>query len=269
MQSQLLEPELSAFLQSQYPQFCSWLIANVKSTQSRRADRSRVNLFLGWLSRNQNRYANWDVHEAKTYAVADYLDYLHYQNNARESTIAKTMVALNLFFNIAGLGSVSVEREPLPSPEPSALDSEAKNRFEQAAYSADSIKQKAISLVVLETGMKASDCSNLNIEDFDPDSACVFVKQPTPESRKCYSLTKTAIAAVLDWLQLRLRRYQRPNEKALFVNPQRKRITPAGINLIVKKTGILADLDVSARVLRDTYLLGKSKGEEKRSPGAP
>jgi len=45
------------------------------------------------------------------------------------------------------------------------------------------------------------------------------------------------------------------NEKALFLNPQRRRISQAGVNLVVRKISMEAGLDLSAQQLRDTYLV--------------
>lgn len=237
-----------------YPQYCNWLKLQRKSVHAVRADRSRVHLFLTWLLRNKKNYPDLSIEKARDAAIAEYLDHLQYSLRARPSTLTKTISSINHFYSYAGLGAARVERDDMPSPEMMALSAEEQEQFLKATRMT-SAKQRAVAMLLFHTGMKLADCSALNLQDLNLTESTLTIPDRNGELGRIYKLNGDTTTALYDWMTLRTRKYHRATEDALFVNPQRRRITPAGLNLIVRKIGDLVKLEISAQTLRETHLM--------------
>jgi site-specific recombinase XerD len=261
MQAHAIEQELVQQLWSGYPAYCAWLKQQHKPLHSVRAERSRIHLFLTWLRRNDNRFAALSLEQARNRALAAYLDHLQYNLRARPSTLSKTLYSINNFFNYAGLGTARVQREEMPGPNVITLSMQEQQEFVAAAR-LTSAKQRAIGLLLFHTGIKITDCSALNLQNLNLSEGTITVPDRDNELGRAFQLNdQETVTALHEWIVLRNQKYHRSGEDALFVNPQRRRITPAGLNLIVGKIGILAKLEVSAQVLRETWMM--------RRPSAP
>jgi site-specific recombinase XerD len=67
-------------------------------------------------------------------------------------------------------------------------------------------------------------------------------------------LDEATRGALMAWLIERERKGVQPTEQALFVNSSGQRISTQGLDLIVRKIGVKARINLSAQVLRDTFL---------------
>src|SRR6202022_4342094 len=104
------ESEFVQILQEQYISYSAWLKTQPFSPHARRAQRSRLHQFIGFLSRSKRNYEN-TVSEQVTRdaAVNDYLDYLQYFLKARPSTVSKFLTTIGEFYEYLGVEPVSRE----------------------------------------------------------------------------------------------------------------------------------------------------------------
>lgn len=249
------ESEFVQILLEQYISYSAWLKTQPFSPHARRAQRSRLHQFIGFLSRSKRNYEN-TVSEQVTRdaAVNDYLDYLQYFLKARPSTVSKFLTTIGEFYEYLGVEPVSVEREDLPSLQPQALTEDQEDSFQRAAAANTSIKHRALALLMSTTGIRAIECTSLDLDDYTPSTGMLSVTA-TEQPTRMVELVPAAKTALDQWLDLRKQRFNRTNEKALFLNPQRRRMSQAGVNLVVRKISQEAGLDITAQQLRDTYLL--------------
>jgi len=123
----------------------------------------------------------------------------------------------------------------------SCIDAQLANAQLADPHEADnSAKSCLLILLLLQTGMSIRSLVALNIEDLTAGS----IKLPS-------SLVNHR--AVARWLGERLA-IAPAEEVALFPNEKGQRITPAGASHLVKRFGWRAKLELSGRILRNTYL---------------
>jgi site-specific recombinase XerD len=243
-QSQFIEN-----LHEQYGSYSNALKTQVASQHARRAQRSRLSQFISFLSHSRRNYATENPQrQAKDAAVSDYLDYLQYFLKARPSTISKALSTIAEFYQYIGLEPISIEREELPATHPQALSNEEVQKFLAAAEANSSIKHKSLALLLGTTGIRAIDCTLLDMDDYTSATGTLCLRGTDTSTSRLIALTSPTKVALEQWLQQRRQRFSRLNEKAMFLNPQRRRISQAGVNLVVRKISSEAGVDLSAQI---------------------
>jgi site-specific recombinase XerC len=119
-----------------------------------------------------------------------------------------------------------------------------------------SVKDRAVILLFLYTGIRLGECAALNVGDVVVTAHTGKVIVPNKKISGCRNipLDEPARKAMLAWLVERSRRFATTSNQALIVNPKGQRISTAGLDLIVRKLGIRSHCVLSAQVLRDTFL---------------
>ncbi|MBS1956631.1 MAG: tyrosine-type recombinase/integrase [Cyanobacteria bacterium SZAS-4] len=253
---QISQKQFIENLQEQYSNYSNALKTQMPSPHARRAQRSRLSQFISFLSHSKRSYVSEiPERQAKDAAVSDYLDYLQYFLKARPSTIGKALATIGEFYEYIGLEPISIVRDELPGANPQALSNEQVQKFLVAAEANTSIKHKSLALLLGTTGIRAIDCTLLDIDDYIASTGTLCLRGNDTSTPRAIVLNKVTQLALEQWLQQRRQRFTRLNEKALFLNPQRRRISQAGVNLVVRKISMEAGLDLSAQQLRDTYLM--------------
>jgi len=253
---QITQSQFILNLQEQYTGYSNALKTQLPSPHARRAQRSRLSQFISFLSHSKRNYATeHPERQAKDAAVSDYLDYLQYFLKARPSTIGKALATIGEFYEYIGLEPISIVRDELPGANPQALSNEQVQKFLAAAEANSSIKHKSLALLLGTTGIRAIDCTMLNMDDYIASTGTLCLTGSDMSTPRAIKLNVPTRLALEQWLQQRRQRFTRLNEKALFLNPQRRRISQAGVNLVVRKISMEAGLDLSAQQLRDTYLV--------------
>ncbi|HEY9678597.1 MAG TPA: tyrosine-type recombinase/integrase [Drouetiella sp.] len=244
-------------LEDHYAVYSNALKTQVSSPHERRAQRSRLSQFLSFLMHSKRDYVTENPQrQAKDAAVSDYVDYLQYFLKARPTTITKALNTIGEFYQFIGYDQISIEREELPGVNPQALSNEQVQKFLAAAEANSSIKHRALALLLGTTGIRANDCTALDMDDYIASSGTLCLRSADAAlSARAIVLNAQTRTALEQWLQQRRQRFTRSNEKAMFLNPQRRRISQAGVNLVVRKISMEAGLDLNAQQLRDTYLL--------------
>jgi site-specific recombinase XerD len=243
-------------LHEQYGSYSNALKTQLPSQHARRVQRSRLSQFISFLSHSRRNYATENPQrQAKDAAVSDYLDYLQYFLKARPSTISKALSTIGEFYQYIGLEPISIEREELSATHPQALSNEEVQKFLAAAEANSSIKHRSLALLLGTTGIRAIDCTLLDMDDYTSATGTLCLRGTDTSTARLIALTSPTKVALEQWLQQRRQRFSRLNEKAMFLNPQRRRISQAGVNLVVRKISSEAGVELSAQQLRDTYLI--------------
>jgi integrase/recombinase XerC len=89
----------------------------------------------------------------------------------------------------------------------------------------------------------------------------VTIRSGKGEKYRQIPLHTEAVEAVCEWLVERGKKFKdKPADNALFVNPQGRRISTASLDLIVRKIGRDCGIELSAHVLRHTFLTSLVRG---------
>ncbi len=102
--------------------YVAWLERQPLATSTRRAYRTKVTAFAGWLTASGRGGGDpLTDPNARDYAVRDFKGHLKDQRYSPR-TVNLALAALDNFYRFVGLGSPSVRREELPNEAPRALD---------------------------------------------------------------------------------------------------------------------------------------------------
>lgn len=241
-------PEEYARAHADYEQ---WLGNQSFSAHTQRAYLSRNKKFLEYLMQQEMHPSFADQDSSSWKDVIDgYRDYLKGDLQSSPNSVNNSLTAIEHMLGFLGIEVPKANRESWPKLAPRALTAAEQEQFLKAATQCKSSKDRALALLLLYTGIKLGECAALNVED-------VYVSAHTGKvvvkDGRTIPLNANARRALVAWLIDRSKRFGN-TESALFLNPQGQRISTVGIDLIVRKIGHVARLDLSAQVLRDTCL---------------
>lgn len=222
------------------------------SSHTKRAYVSRNKKFLSYLF-EQEGVANLESQPAQEWPrmISGYREFLKSQQEASLNSINNSLTAIEDLFNSIGIDTGKVDREAWPKTAPKVLTQQEQELFLNATYRAKSSKDKAIVLLLMFTGIKIGECAALDVDDI---FITAHTGRITVKDGRIVPLNSVARRALIQWLIDRHKKFGDKADRAVFLNPQGKRISTVGIDLIVRKIGHKAHLNLSAQVLRDTCL---------------
>lgn len=241
-----------------FDKYLAWLEKQPLSDHSKRAYRSRLNHFLGYLGASDVDYKNpfKDATE-RDYILKDYKRFLKQKHNASPNTVNAALAAADHFYQFLGLPKTKVKREDLPAEAPRALTKIEQKKLIRAAECARRAKDRAVVTLLLYTGIRISECAALNLDDvYAQGRKCrIIVRNGKGGRYREIPLNGDACEAIQAWLQERAKRFDgKKTDSALFINQQGGRMSTSALDLIVRKVGQDAGIELSAHVLRHTLL---------------
>ncbi|HEY9869920.1 MAG TPA: tyrosine-type recombinase/integrase [Candidatus Obscuribacterales bacterium] len=253
-----MNADLLKSLYAQFVQYEAWLGKQKLSEHTKRAYKSRLNHFLVFLATATTDYSDV-LHDsrARTRAVEGYKHYLLDELDASPNSINTTLSSIDHFYKFLGFETTGATREESQKGAPQALTAEELNRFLHAVQRTESSKQRLLALLLLRTGIRIGECAALNVDDVavDQPQPTITIRSQRKNRSRIISLEESTAAALREWLTDRAYRHRKSNDRALFLNPQGKRISTAGLDLMLRKLGRQAGLQISAEVLRQTCLM--------------
>lgn len=232
-----------------------WLATQPLSAQTRRTYLGRVRKFCEFVAGSESVTDPFGGTQQRDRSVNEFKTYLE-QLEAKPSSINLALSAVDHFYRFLGLGSPDVKRVEIPQASPRALSDEEVERFVEAIAASGSARDRAIVLLLLNTGIRLGECAALDLEDIDfsdsKDRAVITVGRAI--NRRQVPLNTTARTAMRQWLTERSTYAIDSSERALFISRRRLRLSARSIDLIVRRLGQAADLSLSAHTLRHTCL---------------
>ena len=188
-----------------------------------------------------------DVKKVTQKNIIEYLMYVASRRSNSPSTRMRKLSALKSFFKYA-----HVKERIIPVNPAADVDAPKKNStlpkhltVEEAVHLLETIKQDkesktrvrdyAIVVLFLNTGMRLSELVGLNLEDIDSEITVVKVLGKGNKERIVY-INKAAQTALIDYLKLRLDpKYIRTSSNALFLSGRETRISNKTVQWMVQK----------------------------------
>ena len=193
----------------------------------------------------------------RAHVVREYKRHLKLAQNCSAATVNAHLTAIDHFFQFQGASQTKIAREDLPQEAPRALSKTEQKRFLRAVAACRRSKDRAVALLLLNTGIRISECAQLDEHD-----VCIagrrhriVVRNGKGERYREIPLNAEAKEALREWLQERSKKFEgTDSDDALFQNPQGRRLSTSSLDLIVRKIGESCGVPVSAHVLRHTCL---------------
>lgn len=171
-------------------------------------------------------------------------------------TINLSLNALSHYHRYIGVDAPTVVRAQDDCRTPMALNADEQKRVLEAAQTIRSSQSAALVSLILYTGLRVGECINLDVADIVGLGSQVAsrVKVRPPGRQRTIPLHRYAESALRRWLIERALKFDVGGEHALFVNRQGLRLTHSRLDSIVRHVGIKAELNLSARLLRTTFI---------------
>lgn len=233
-----------------------WLNKQPLSHHTRRAYRSRLNHFLVFVTTTDTDFGDvFGSQIDRDFTVHEYKTAMKRSLKLSPATVNMALSAIDHFYSFLGLGRTSIRREDLPQMAPQALTEKEQKQFLRVIQSCKT-KVRAVGLLLFCTGIRIGECAGLDLDDVyvSPRKGLVTIRSGKNGKFRTVPLHPIARTTLTEWIDWRKAKYATSKDQALFLNPQGKRISTAGIDLIVRKIGRLARLDISAHTLRHTCL---------------
>ncbi|GAC1347877.1 MAG: tyrosine recombinase XerC [Ktedonobacteraceae bacterium] len=193
---------------------------------------------------------------ARDYAVRDYKTYLKTERQAKPTTVNLALAAIDHFHQFIGNDRPQVQRESLPAQAPRALKPEEQKAFLRALERASSVRDKAIVQLLFYTAIRLGECVALNLDDVRVSArrGVIIIRSGKGDTYREVPLNAEVREALKVWLKERNKRFSQTSDPAFFLNSKGKRLSARAIDLIIRRIGADAHLELSAHVLRHTCL---------------
>lgn len=241
----------------------AWLETQPLAPATRRAYRGHARRFVeflaGWPGEGGDPLT--DAH-ARDYAVRDFKSYLKTVRRARPASVNLALAGVDHFYRFVGSGRPDVRREELVQAAPRALSPEELRRFLRAVERWESPRDRAIALLLVNTGLRIGECAALDVDDVAVSArkGRVVVREGKGDAYREVPLNAEARDALDAWTAVRRRQLEGSEERALFVSRKGTRLSTRAIDLVVRALAREADLALSAHTLRHTCLTRLVRG---------
>jgi integrase/recombinase XerD len=191
-----------------------------------------------------NQFLRWSGTQPTTDLAMQYFRYLQDQNYAN-STIANKVYALNYYFKFLGK---KIQLTPPKSHrrQPTFLTVEEAQSLIRVI---PTLRDRAIVVTLLYTGMRVGELCNLNFEDLHLDSQEITVRDTKTYYDRKVIISKVCVTILTEYLE------SRPvKEKAVFTSRIGRRISRYRVYTLVRKYAQRAGIqkNVTPHVLRHT-----------------
>ncbi|MBO8182833.1 MAG: tyrosine-type recombinase/integrase [Archaeoglobus sp.] len=227
------------------------------TAESTRRYISCLRIFLRWL---EARGA--DVKEVDKFLLRDFLSELR-QRGLKQKTLENYFSAISSFFEFLQYEGV-VSSNPVIPVRKRYLSSYKKNNnnsekrvlsVEEASLLVNSIpyiRDKAILLLLLKTGIRRGELISIDIDDIDFEEQSIILKQKAKRSNRTVFFDDETGRILKKWLKIREK--MNPKTKALFVNELGGRLNRNGVyNAVTKWAAKLGFHDPSSPNPKDRF----------------
>ena len=244
---------LASEMEQKIPSYKRYLASQNLSSSCSRNYLSRLNAFLAFLKESSKNYLPLSA-ATKNQPVADLKLHLE-KNNLKAATINSYLSAIDSFYTFLGVGASNVSRDEPAQGVPRTLTKKEQKKFLQAIEVTRRVKDKAIASLLFHTGIRLSECSQLELSDvyIKGRNARVVIRDEEGRKNREIPLNAALCQTIGDWVIERQRKYAGKSvETQLFLNPQGNRMAPYPIYMIIRKIGQECGLELSPHMLRDT-----------------
>lgn len=193
---------------------------------------------------------------ARDYAIRDYKTYLKTERQAKPTSVNLALAAIDHFHQFIGNDRPQVQRESLPAQAPRALKPEEQKALLRAIERTSSVRDRAIAHLFFYTAIRLGECAALNLDDVRVSArkGVIIIRSGKGDTYREIPLNTEVREVLRIWLKERTKRFSQTSDPAVFLNPKGKRLSARSIDLIIRRIGADAHLELSAHILRHTCL---------------
>jgi site-specific recombinase XerD len=237
--------------------YAGWLSRQPLAKRSRDAYRAQVCGFVEWLATSEHGAAALSESSERDWAVRDYKRFVK-SKKWKPSSVNQALAAIDNFYRSLGLARPEVAREELTQVAPRALEPEDQRRFLRAVEQRPSTRDRAIAVTFFYTGLRLAELAALDADDvaLSARRGRITVRSGKGDLYREVPVNSACRQALSDWALDRSETLaaEGTNQSAWWLSRTGSRMTPRAIDLVVRKIAKSAGLELSAHVLRHTYV---------------
>lgn len=211
--------------------------------------------FIEWLSESKHGGAALSELAVRDWAVRDYKRFVK-AKKWKPTTVNQALAAIDNFYRSRGVARPEVAREELAQVAPRALESDEQRTFLRMVEQSPIARDRAIVLMFFYTGLRLSELAGLDEDDVAVSArrGRVTVRSGKGDQYREVPLNSACRTAMADWTIERsiLLEADGTDHAAWWLSRTGTRMSPRGIDLVVRKLAKAAGLSLSAHVLRHT-----------------
>jgi len=238
-------------------EYASWLTEQPLSTRTREAYLAAVSAFVAWLEQRDAGQGDALVApRARDLAARDYKRHMKVARGLSPASVNQALAGMDNLFRFLGLGAAIVRREELPRSAPRALD-DAQRRLLLQAAEESTPRDRAIVALLLFTGLRLSEAAALRVADvrISARKGLVVVRSGKGDAYREVELNALVRAMLDEWIADRTK-IAPDGETSFFVSRTGSALSSRSIDLAVRRVAGRAGLQLSAHVLRHTFVTG-------------
>ncbi len=238
-------------------EYAAWVAGQPLSARTREAYVAAVHPFTAWLETREGGVGEaLATPRGRDLAVRDYKRHMKVDRCLAAASVNQALAALDHLFRFLGLGAAIVSREELPRAAPRALDVEQQRALLRAAEES-SARDRAIIGLLLFTGLRLSEAAALQVADvrISARKGLVVVRSGKGDAYREVDLNALVRGLLDEWLAERAKTTT-PAESSFFVTRSGRALSSRSVDLAVRRVAGRAGLELSAHVLRHTFVTG-------------
>jgi len=222
------------------------------SPATRRSYERQTHAYLTWLSGRGDR-AEVALSEQleRDFAVRDYRSELK-DRRLSPASLNAALAALDHFYRFRGLGPPAVRREHLEAQAPRALNEQELRAVLRAGERRGKARDRAAIALMALAGLRIAEVAGLDVDDvaLSARKGHVLVRRGKGDASRTVPLGADARTLLGAWVA------ERPEipTRAMFVTSSGGRLSTRSLDRVVRATGDLAGVSLSAHVLRHTFV---------------
>jgi len=235
----------------------AWLTQQPLSPRTREAYLAAVTAFAGWLDGRKDGAGDALVApRARDVAARDYKRYLKVDRSLSPASVNQALAAMDNLFRFLELGAAIVRREELARAAPKALDVDQQRALLRAAEESTP-RDRAIVALLLFSGLRLSEAAALSMADvrISARKGVVVVRSGKGDAYREVELNALLRKMLDEWTAQRAD-IAAEDEDRFFVSRSGRALSARSIDLAVRRVAGRAGLELSAHVLRHTFVTG-------------
>jgi len=224
-----------------------------------------VRSFITWLVGSQHGPEALTDPHVRDWAVRDYKRHVKTAKHWAPSSVNQALAAIDNFYRSRAAGRPEVPREELAQVAPRALEEKDQRRFLRIVEASPSPRDRAMATVFFYAGLRLSELAALDIADVEMSARRGRLKVRTGkgDAYREVPLNSASRKALDDWFLARTDQLAALVEAgraadapvpALWLSRSGRRMSSRSVDLVVRRLATEADLDLSAHVLRHTFV---------------
>lgn len=245
--------------------YALWLKRQPLAARTRDAYLAQVRGFVTWLAGSEHGAEALSEPHVRDWAVRDYKRHVKTAKRWGPASVNQALAAIDNFYRSLAAGRPDTPREQLAQVAPRALEETEQRRFLRIVETSPSARDRAMATVFLYAGLRLSELTALDLVDVEMSArrGRLKVRAGKGDAYREVPLNSASRKALDEWVGVRTVQLAAPSEvrasastgePALWLSRTGRRMSSRAVDLVVRRLATQAGLELSAHVLRHTFV---------------